>query len=153
RNVHDFAAWAAERVALRDRIFVEAGVRFDASAGSADGSVQDVSWTTFSPRVSTRLRPLDSVRLTAFGGDADYSPRLLLAPLAFGDPNGPQAAVYRWDDPNGDGRFDAAERGVLVARVGPGAADGTLAAIDPDLRPPRTREWVAGLEWSSGGDW
>ncbi|HUL75906.1 MAG TPA: hypothetical protein VL691_01475, partial [Vicinamibacteria bacterium] len=84
---------------------------------------------------------------------ADYAHALRLEPLAFGDPNGPHAAVYRWDDHDGDGRFEPAERGVLVARAGPGAADGTLTAIDPALRPPRTRELVAGLEWSPGRNW
>jgi hypothetical protein len=35
--------------------------------------------------------------------------------------------------------------------VGPG--DGALAGIDPDLRPPRTREFVAGIEASPGEGW
>jgi hypothetical protein len=153
RHVRDLAAWAADRIVLRDRLFVEAGLRLDASSGAADGAAEGVSWTTVSPRVSARLRLTDSGRLTVFGGYADYRHRLLIAPLAFGDPNGPQAAVHRWHDENGDGEFDSSERGVLVARVGPGAADGTLAGIDPGLRPPRTREFVAGLEMSPGRDW
>src|SRR5262249_55008428 len=81
---------------------------------------------------------------------AEYRHRLLLAPLAFGDPNAAQAAVFRWDDANHDGAFEPAERGPLVARVGPG---GGVAAIDPDLRPPRTREFIAGLEVSPGRGW
>jgi hypothetical protein len=40
-----------------------------------------------------------------------------------------------------------------VARVGPGAGDGSLAGIDPGLRPPRTREWVAGLELRPAAGW
>jgi hypothetical protein len=138
---------------IGDRLFVEAGLRLESSSGEAGGAAQGVSWTTLSPRVSTRLRLLESGRVTVFGGYADYRHALRLEPLAFGDPNGPQAAVHLWADANGDGRFDPAERGVLVARVGPGAADGTLAAIDPSLRPPRTREFVAGVEWSPGNDW
>ncbi len=153
RHVRDLAAFAADRIVLRDRLLVELGLRLDASSGAADGAAQGVSWTTLSPRVSARLRLTGSGRLTAFGGYADYGHGLLLAPLAFGDPNGPQAGVYRWDDPDGDRRFDPAERGILVARVGPGAADGTLTAVDPDLRPPRTKEFVAGLELSPGRDW
>jgi hypothetical protein len=37
-----------------------------------------------------------------------------------------------------------------VSRVGPG---GDVATIDPALRPPRTREFVAGLELSPGRGW
>ncbi len=153
RHVRDLAVWAADQLVLRDRVLVEAGLRLVASAGAAEGAESGVSWTTVSPRVSGRLRLTHSGSLTAFGGYADYPHRLLLAPLAFGDPNGPQAAVYLWNDANGDGRYDPVERGVLVARVGPGAADRALAAIDPGLRPPRTRELVAGLEVSPGRDW
>jgi hypothetical protein len=153
RDVSDFAAWAADRIVLGDRLLVEAGLRLDSSSGSAEGAAQGVSWTTLSPRLSARLRLSESGRLTVFGGYADYRHALRLEPLAFGDPNGPEAAVYLWGDPNRDGRFAPEERGVLVARVGPGSADATLAAIDPALRPPRTRELVLGLEWSPGRDW
>jgi hypothetical protein len=153
RDVRDFAAWVADGIVLGDRLRLEAGLRLDASSGSAEGAAQGVSWTTLSPRLSARFRLTESGRFTVFGGYADYRHALRLAPLAFGDPNGPEAAVYLWDDANRDGRFAPEERGQLVARVGPGAADGTLATIDPALRPPRTRELVAGLEWSPGRDW
>jgi hypothetical protein len=109
--------------------------------------------TTLSPRISARLLLARAGRLTAFGGYADSPHRLLLAPLAFGDPNGPQGAVHLWKDANGDGRYQPIERGPLVARVGPGAAFDALASIDPGLRPPRTREFVAGLEVSLGRYW
>ena len=153
RDVRDFAAWAADRIVLGDRLLVEAGLRLDSSSGSAEGATQGIAWTTLSPRLSARLRLTESGRFTVFGGYADYRHALRLEPLAFGDPNGPEAAVYLWDDLNRDGRFAPEERGVLVARVGPGAADGTLAAIDPALRPPRTRELALGLEWSPARDW
>ncbi|HXK08433.1 MAG TPA: TonB-dependent receptor [Vicinamibacteria bacterium] len=150
REATSLAAWAADRIVLGDRLLVEAGLRLESSTGSAGEGVQGVSWTTLSPRASARLRLIERGRLSLFGGYAEYAHALRLEPLAFGDPNGPHALVYRWEDRNGDGRFDPAERGVLVARVGPGAGDGTLTAVDPALRPPRTRELVAGLEWSPG---
>jgi hypothetical protein len=153
RHLRDLAAWAADRLVLGDRLLIEAGLRLDLSAGSAEGAAQGVSWTTLSPRLSARLRLTESGRFTVFGGYADYRHALRLEPFTFGDPNGPEAAVYLWDDLNRDGRFAPEERGVLVARVGPGAADGALAAIDPALRPPRTRELALGLEWSPGRDW
>jgi hypothetical protein len=153
RHTRSLAAWAADQIVLSDRLVVEAGLRIDSSAGHADGAAQDVSWTTLSPRVCLRLRLTDAGRLALFGGYADYAHALRLEPLAVGDPSGPHADVSRWDDRDDDGRFASAERGVLVARVGPGAGDGTLAVIDPALRAPRTRELVAGLEWSPGRDW
>jgi hypothetical protein len=145
------AAWASERLTWRDRLFVEAGLRLERTTGSADGAAQGVSWRSLLPRVSARLRLTDAGRLTLLGGWADYRHRLLLEALAFGDPNAPRASVYRWTDANGDGLYDPSERGALVARVGPG--DGSIAGIDPALRPPRTRELVAGVEASPGNGW
>jgi hypothetical protein len=153
RHVLDLAAWASERLAWRDRLFVEAGLRLERTTGAAEGAAQGVSWTSLLPRVSARLRLTDAGRLSLLGGWGEYRHRLLLAPLAFGDPNAPQASVYRWMDANGDGLYDPSERGPLVARVGPGAGDGLLAGIDPGLRPPRTRELVAGVEASPGEGW
>ncbi len=150
RHRLDLAAWATERLAWRDRIFVEAGLRFERTTGASDGAAQGVAWTSLLPRVSARLRLTSAGRLSLVGGWAEYCHRLLLDVLAFGDPSAPSASVYRWTDANGNGVYDAAERGDLVARVGPGASDGSLATIDPGLRPPRTRELVAGLEASPG---
>jgi len=146
-------AWGSERLAWRDRLWLEAGLRLEHASGRAAGAAGGVSWTTLVPRVSTRLRLTDAGRLTLFGGYGEYRHRLLLDWLAFGDPGAPQAAVYRWLDANGDGRFAADERGPLVARIGPGAGDGSLAAVDPALRPPRTRELVAGVSAAPGGGW
>jgi hypothetical protein len=152
---HSFAAaaWGSERLAWRDRLWLEAGLRLEHASGSAEGAAGGVSWTTLAPRVSARLRLADAGRLSLVGGYGEYSHRLLLDWLAFGDPDAPQAAVYRWLDVDGDGRFSAGERGPLVARVGPGNGDGSLATVDPALRPPRTRELVAGLTASPGGGW
>jgi hypothetical protein len=151
RHLLDLAGWGAERLTWGDRLSVEAGLRFERTTAAASGASQGVSWTALLPRVSARLRLTDTGRLTLLGGWGEYRHRLLLDALAFGDPNAPQASVYRWTDANGDGEYEPDERGNLVARVGPGAPDGALAAIDPRLRAPRTRELVAGLEASIGG--
>jgi len=152
RHVYDFAAWASEPLVWRDRLFVEAGLRLERTTGAAEGAAQGVSWTSLLPRVSARLRLLDAGRLTLLGGWGEYRHRLLLDQLALGDPNAPQASVHRWTDANRDSLYQPAERGVLVARVGPGKGDGSLAGIDPGLRPARTREFVAGVEVSPGED-
>jgi hypothetical protein len=153
RHVLDLAAWASERLRWRDRLALEAGLRLERTTGAAEGAAQGVSWTSVLPRVFARLRLTDAGRLSLLGGWGEYRHRLLLDALAFGDPNAPRASVYRWTDPNHDGQYDPSERGSLVARAGPGAGDGSLAGIDPGLRPPRTRELVAGLEASPGAGW
>jgi hypothetical protein len=150
RQALDFMAYAADRFVLRDRLVIEGGLRLDATRGKADGAAGRVSWITVSPRVSARLR---LGRMSLLGGWGEYRHQLLLDHLAHGDPRGPHALVYRWSDSNGDGRFAAVERGPLVARVGPGAPDGELASTDPALRPPRTREFVVGVEATPGGNW
>jgi hypothetical protein len=151
RHALFLAAWASERLTWGDRLFIEGGLRLESTTGSAEGAAQGVSWTSLLPRVSARLRLTNPGRLSLVGGWAEYQHRLLLDSLAFGDPNAPRASVYQWTDANGDGLYDPSERGVLVARAGPG--DGTIAGIDPDLRPPRTRELLAGVEASPGKGW
>jgi hypothetical protein len=153
RHTRDLAAFVADRIVFRDRIFLEAGLRLDAARGRAEGVMQDVSWTTVSPRISARARLTDAGRFSVLGGYGEYGHRLLLSHLSFGDPAGPQAAVSTWTDVNGDGRYQPSERGALVARAGPGAADGTLASVDPKLRPPRTREFMLGFEAALGRHW
>jgi hypothetical protein len=142
----DGTAYAADRVLLGDRGSLEAGVRWEATRGAARDGGTPVSWAAVSPRVSARLRLTDRGGLAVVGGYGLYRHRLPLGYLAFGDPAGPQGEVYRWSDGNRDGLFQPNERGVLIARVGPGSAEPGLASIDPDLRPPVTRELVAGIE-------
>jgi hypothetical protein len=153
RSTFDIGAYAADRVIFRDRLFIEAGVRLDATSGSALDAPQGIAWSAISPRISARLRLTDFGRISLFGGYAQYRHRLLLDALAFGDPAGVMGSVYRWDDRNGDRLYSADERGALVARVGPGSSDGELAAVDPQLKPPRTREIVAGIEAQPGRSW
>ncbi|MCU0242411.1 MAG: TonB-dependent receptor [Vicinamibacteria bacterium] len=146
RHLTDLALYAADRIARRDRLLIELGLRAERASGSAEGAAQNVSWNHILPRASARLKLTDFGHLTVFGGYGAYRQRLLLDLLAYGDPSGAQGSVYRWLDHNGDGLFTGDERGALIAHVGPGAADGVVAAIDPQLRPAATREWVIGLE-------
>jgi hypothetical protein len=152
RHTGELAAWASERLRLRERLQLEAGLRLQHTTGAAEGSAGGVSWTTLVPRVAARLRLTRAAGVSLFGGFREYAHALLLEQLAFGDPAAPTASVYRWNDVDGDGRFEPPERGALVARAGPGSGDGGLSAIDPALRAPRTRELVAGIE-ASAGNW
>jgi hypothetical protein len=151
RQVLDLAAWAAGRLTWGDRLSVEAGLRLERTSGAATDAGPGISWTALLPRLSARWRLTDAGRLTVFAGWGEYRHRLLLEHLAFGDPNGPWASVYGWTDANGDGLYDPAERGTLIARAGPGAAQDSLSSLDPGLRPPRTRELVGGIEATSDG--
>jgi hypothetical protein len=141
----DAAAWIEGGSDPVRRLNVQAGARLEWLGASATNGTDDVSWLTFSPRVRARWRLGE--KLALIGGYGRYRHRLPLSNLAFGDRAAPSADVYRWDDRDGDGAFRLAERGPLVARVGPGAPTATL---DPGLRPPRTDELVLGIERRSG---
>jgi hypothetical protein len=143
------AAWAADHVRL-GRLALEVGLRWDrADAGRASDSAS-ITWTTVSPRLTARLTLVGDGRLAAFGGFGRYAHRLPLDLMAFGDEAASQGAVYRWEDRNGDARFQPGELGPLVARAGPGSS---AASLDPGLQPPYTEEAAAGLEGRIAGAW
>ena len=143
----DSAAWIEGRTDAARCLSLRAGARVEWLAASAEGAGDDVSWQTVSPRLRARWRLGETVALVA--GASQYRHRLPLSYLAFGDGFAPTADVYRWDDRDRDGAFREAERGPLVARLGPGAP---VAALDPHLRPPLTREVLLGIE-RRGGLW
>ncbi|HEV8253701.1 MAG TPA: carboxypeptidase-like regulatory domain-containing protein [Vicinamibacteria bacterium] len=143
------AAWAADRVRL-GRLALEAGLRWDRAEASRASDSASIGWTSLSPRLAARFALLGEGRLTAIAGWGRYAHRLPLDLLAFGDATAAQGAVYRWDDHDGDARFQPGELGPLVARAGPGSP---AASLDPRLQPPRTDEAAAGLEARVGGEW
>lgn len=111
-------------------------------ARSAD---RGASWLTPAPRVAARVKlvgPLDA--LASWSRDAHA---LRLEDLAYGDPDAATASSLRWNDRDGNGAFDEAERGIVLSRSGPGAPVGSF---DPDLPRPRTDEWRVGLEAALG---
>ena len=95
------------------------------------------------PRLRARWRL--GTKLALVAGFGQYRHGLPLAPLAFGDAAAPTAAVYRWDDRDGDGTFLLPERGPLVARYGPGAPVATLDDA------PRARRAPGRSCWGSSG--
>ena len=127
-------------IVFRDRLLVEAGLRLDASAGAAEGATQDVSWTTLSPASrrgsGSRAQAADGLRRL----------RRLPPPAPAG------AARVRRSERTASrgpplGRLErrrplrSAERGVLVARVGPGGY----------ARRHRSRSQAAADEGARGG--
>jgi hypothetical protein len=145
------AAYVDDQIVVSPRITGQVAVRFDLTRGSADGAPTAITWASFSPRFSLRWKWAEfgrngDGRLTFFAGVARYPHQLPLAHLAFGDPSAPQGFVYRWEDANADGALQRGEIGPLVARVGPGAGDGSITSIDPKLERPYTDEALFGWE-------
>lgn len=140
RHVTEFTAYASDLIKLASRLTLEGGLRANLTGGAAVGAPTGVSWKTIAPRVSLRWAP-DLV--TLFAGYGRYYANLPLNWLVFGDPGTPTSKVYRWTDPNGDGRFEPSELGTLIALAGWG---GSTGSIDPALRPPVTDEVTFGAE-------
>jgi hypothetical protein len=144
-------AYVDDRIVISPRISAQAAVRFDLTRGSAENAPSGIGWAGFSPRLSLRWKWAEfgrngEGRVTFFAGLARYPHQLPLSHLAFGDPTAAQGLVYRWNDINVDRALQPAEIGPLVARVGPGAGDGSTTSIDPDLKRPYTDEAVFGWE-------
>jgi hypothetical protein len=141
---NEVAAYVTDDFRFR-QLSVNAGLRYESSRASAANSDGRIEWTGVTPRVVGRVRPFpkDRPHLTLLAGYAEYLSRLPLNLLAYGDPGAPHGAAYQWQDQNRDGLFQPDERGLLVARVGPG---GARASIDPDLKPPRSKEVFIGFE-------
>ena len=136
-----------DRISVPDRLDASVGLRLDLQNGSHSGGSSVVSWSDLDPHVSLLARPLRSRPLVVQGGFAQYGARLSLPLLGVGDPAARSADVFRWTDANRDALFQPAERGVLVARSGPG---GGVTTVDPELKAPRTTEFTAGLVFDRG---
>lgn len=140
RTVTHTSGYLANRMDLGANLTVDAGLRVDLADGSAAGAGTGISWKTVSPRLSFRWA---RGPIGLYGGAGLYTDPLTLSLLSHGDPGEAISDVYRWQDLDGDRRVDAGEQGVLLSRVGRGAA---VASIDPELRGPRTFERMVGLE-------
>ncbi len=140
RSLLHGSAYVADRIALGAGFTMDAGVRVDATSGSAEGAANGINWRTVSPRFSFQW---SRGPVAIFGGAGRYADPLTLSLLAYGDPGETMSNVYRWFDLDGDRRFDTGELGVLVSRAGWGSS---VATIDPDLRASRTSERTIGIE-------
>lgn len=131
-------------VRLSPRLTASAGLRVEAATGSAEGADGGITWFSLLPRARLDWRLRDGGSAIGFIGYTRSASRLALDLLAFGDPNAPWAAVYRWDP-----RFAQPTPGVtsIVARVGPGTGGSAdFVRIDPDLQRPISDELSFGVE-------
>jgi len=138
-----FAAFASDALRLTPKVTVTAGLRFDATSGSAANAAQGVDWQTLLPRARLDWRLHADGPSTVFLGYARSAYQLALDMLAFGDPAAPTANVFRWDS----GSPIPPDPRVLVARVGPGTGGSPdFVTLDPNLARPFSDEVVIGLE-------
>ena len=139
------AAYAGDRIAVHPRVVLDGGVRFERVTG-ARGEVQPIAWTDLLPQAGFEWELPVPGHITALAGYSRTAHRLVLTDLAWGDPTAPTGSVYRWNTSSAAFHAPlAAERGVLIARLGPGGADG-FSTIDPALRRPHMDELTFGFE-------
>jgi len=144
------AAYFAESIPVSSRFRIDAGVRWEGVWASAAGG-DSIQWSDWFPRASLALDLLPRQHVSAVVGAARYGYRLPLEALSYGDPVAAGADVFRWDDHNGNGRFEPSEEGPLVARVG-NAAPG-ISSIDTNLKRPYMDEFLLGLEFRPSHAW
>lgn len=131
------ALFVADRV-VAGGLALEAGVRLDGVWARARGG-GEIDGLVLSPRVSATWAVFGSDLVVARGAWGRFAHRLPLEWLGHGDPEAPQAEVYRWLN---IGLFPPVVSS-LVARRGPGAP---IGSIDPDLRRPYSDELLLALE-------
>jgi len=141
------AIYGTDRVQLGGRAAVEGSVRLETLSATNRGP-RPVSWIDIYTRAHVGATLSRSAGLAIFL-DASRS-GLPLPPLAlaFGDPSSPTGRVYQWTDANNDGLAQPAERGPLVARVGPGAgpsASPALSEIDRRLDRSAVVQTITGM--------
>ena len=150
RHATTATVYAGETIPLNSRLTVDGGVRWETVAAAAD-SGPSIDWNHWSPRLSVRWNIVSSDRLAGILGLSRYGHRLPLNDLRYADPNAPSADVFRWNDLNGNGRFDTGEQGALISRVG--ARPAGTSEIDPQLQRPYLDEFLLGLEARPSGAW
>ncbi len=134
------AAFIQETLTFPNLVSVSLGAHASYTRARAGAGASAIDWLHVAPRLGFVL-PLNrsgQTSLRIFAGR--YYHGLPLSWLAYGNPDAPGGLVYAWTDGNGDGSFEAGEAGALVRREGP-----LYAAIDPEIRRPRTDELSIGL--------
>ena len=138
------AAYASDSIQLLPHVTLDAGVRFEAITGTAEGGTTGISWRNFLPRAGVRWAVTEGGTIASYINYGRYGYRLPLGVLAYGDVSAPVANVFRW---TGGSVTDPTSPGPVVSRVGPGTGgDPTFSAIDPGLKRPFMDELTVGIE-------
>ena len=142
-------------IAVNDRVgtehaWIEGGVRAE-SLSAANGGTASIAWGHFLPHAGFQFSNPAS-GLGIFGTFTRTGARLPPMALAYGDVNAPNANVYRWIDTNANGIVDGTEgtgTSNLIARVGPGGANG-LTAMNDTLKRPLFDLFMGGVSFEKG---
>lgn len=142
-------------IAINDRVgseqaWIEGGVRAESLTASNGGSAS-IGWGHFLPHAGFQFSNTAS-GLGIFGTFTRTGARLPPMALAYGDVNAPNATVYRWIDTNANGVVDGSEgtgASSLIARVGPGGANG-LTALNDKLKRPVFDLFMGGVSFEKG---
>jgi len=146
------ALYASDTITIGPRLTIDAGGRLEMIRGSS-GAATGIKWTNAAPHLTVRFLPIPDGPWVILASTGRSHLQLPLNALAYGDPASPQGLVFRWTDLNGDRLVGPAEVGPLIARVGPGAADGLSSSIDPALRRPSADELLLAVERRLGRAW
>lgn len=147
-NVSSAAVFANDRMGS-ENAWIEVGLRAE-TLHASNGGATSIAWTNLYPHAGFDFFN-KSTGLGIFGTYTRAGARLPAMALAFGDVNAPTARVYRWIDTNGNGVLDGAEAtgaSSLIARVGPGAANG-LTALDANLKRPVIDLFMGGIRFDT----
>jgi len=138
RSNRELAGYLSDRIALTQRVTLDATIRFDSVAGRARGATEHIAWNSWLPRAAVRWHVSDAGRVSVFTAYSRTADVLSLAVLAYGDPASSVSEVQRWN---------GTAAGPVVALAGPGAGPNlTLTTIDPGTRRPITEEFAVGFE-------
>ncbi|HEY3044478.1 MAG TPA: hypothetical protein VGJ39_10655 [Vicinamibacterales bacterium] len=140
-----FSVYAGDRMLIRPRVTVDAGLRFDWVSAGAATNAHGISWHDVFPSAGLRWELTDFKRIAALVRFNRYGHRLPLGDLAYGDSLAPTGNVYRWTATGADPEVQ--QLGALISRVGPGTGgDAAFSSIDPRLERPYVNELTLGFE-------
>jgi hypothetical protein len=144
RQATTVSAYASDHIVFSSRVTLDASLRFETVAGSADSSTDDIRWYSWLPNAYLRWQFADRGRMTLVGGYRRSANQLNLDLLTYGDPAAPTGVVRRWFG-------GPAPSSAVIDRVGPGTAgDPAFSRINTDLKRPVTDEYVVGIESRHG---
>jgi hypothetical protein len=157
-NVDELAIYFQDSYTV-NRLTATGGVRWERTEGSLPAQSSPSSrwfpdaprefdavdnvplWTTLAPRVSVVFDVQGDGKTAVKAAVGRYYGALSTGTVNNTNPNFDFSETYRWNDLNGDLRFQESELGELLSARG-----GRLTSFDPDVERGYTTEYMAGVE-------